>query len=179
MFNDEHPWRPGIPTGPNLGSIPTGHRPAGLRFPTQLPPPEQWTAPHDSIKVGGEITGKNKFGDSPNCLTQKFYPIKHLQQFQIILQIMFWDLFPPFSHWHFTQVENQCYRVQPITIQPGRCVASTCEPLNACERTRLHDATTSGKKSCGPTVSFKDYRDLYWSMSQKYVWRLLVLDWLE
>lgn len=114
----------------------------------------------------------------PNCLT-KFYAKKNLQQFQIIFANHVLGFVSPFSHWHFTQVENQCYRVQPIPIQPGRCAASTCEPLNACERTRLHDATTSGKKSCGPTVSFKDYRDLYWSMSQKYVWRLLVLDWLE
>lgn len=175
MFNDEHPWRPGIPTGPNLRSIPTGHWPAGLRFPTQEPP-EQWTAPHDFIKVGGEITGNDKFGDSQTA-SENFTPKKHLQQFQIIFANHVLGFVSPFSH--NAQVENQCYRVQPITIQPGRCVASTCEPLNACERTRLHDATTSGKKSCGPTVSFKDYRDLYWSMSQKYVWRLLVLDWLE
>ena len=121
---------------------------------------------------------KVKFGDSQTA-SQNFTPKKHLQQFQIIFANHVLGFVSPFSHWHFTQVENQCYRVQPITIQPGRCVASTCEPLNACERTRLHDATTSGKKSCGPTVSFKDYRDSYWSMSQKYVWRLLVLDWLE
>ena len=52
-------------------------------------------SPHYFIKVGWEITGNDKFGDSQTA-SQNFTPKKHLQQFQIILQIMFWDVFPIF-----------------------------------------------------------------------------------
>lgn len=133
-------------TWPQLAeySVPTST--SALRSPT-LPLPER-------LSSHGSQTAQKKM----ICKTLRK---KNTQQFQIILHIVVLGFVSPFSHLHFTQVENQCYWVQPTTIQPGRCAASTCEPLDACERTRLHDGTTSERKSYGETASSKDYIGIY------------------